>query len=460
MTINPGSFRDPSGSVFSKDGRIYRSIFKHGVATFEAARAAGIYDRLFDSGLMISQQEVHKPDFAPEGTVHCLQHPRLKMISYPWEWPFSLLKDAALIHLDAMETLIPLGFWMRDASAYNVQYDGVGLRLIDTLSIGPRIAESPWIAYGQFCSHFLAPLAVAAYRDVRLLSHWRSCVDGFPLDFAVNILPRWRRYCPGLFMHLTLHSRFQKSTDRKVDNGDPQRTKLPKINDRRMMGLIQSLRRTIEGIKLKRISGAWKEYNKIRTYDDRDVVLKSDVVDRIVRRLQPKTVWDLGANTGDFSTIAAAHGAFTVGIDADPACVEIMYQKLYKEKRIKGFLPLMMDFANPSPGLGWDNNERFSLKERGPVDLVLALALIHHLVFTHCIPLPRIAEWIGSLTKYCLVEFCPMADPMVQKLLQNRGDEHHPYNLEVFKESFGKIFDFIDQASLTNQRTLFLCKRK
>ena len=460
MILDAGSFRDPSGHVFSRDGKIYRSIFGPGVKDFEAARDARIYDKLIEAGLLLRHDEVNLGDPAPEGTVYCLCHPRLSMISYPWEWPFSMLKDAALIHLDAMEMLLPHGFWLRDASAFNVQYDGNRLCLIDTLSIGQRIAESPWVAYGQFCSHFLAPLATAAYCDVRTLSMWRNYIDGYPLDLVTKMLPFWRRYCPGLFMHLTLHARVQGLADRKEDIGKSKLARKPKVSDRGLIGLIRSLHRTIEGIKWKRSSRIWEEYGGIRTYQVEDVGRKSEYVDRVVQRLQPKMVWDLGANTGEFSIIAAFYGSFVVSIDGDAACTEHLYQRLSRESGLKGILPLTMDIANPSPGLGWESSERLSLRDRGPADLVLALALIHHLVFSCCVPLSLIAEWFASVTNHLLVEFVPPTDPMVQKLLRNRGDEHLPYNLEVFQSSFGKFFDFVDQTMLNNGRTLFLCRPK
>ena len=154
-----GSFRDPSGSVFINGGTIQRSIYEPGVKDFEAARELGIYDRLIKAGLLINHNEVEKNGSYPNGTVYSLTHPRLPFVSYPWEWCFSMHKDAALIHMDMMEMLLPQGFWLRDASAFNIQYDGQKLRFIDTLSIGEKIPDSPWVAYGQFCSHFLAPLA-------------------------------------------------------------------------------------------------------------------------------------------------------------------------------------------------------------------------------------------------------------------------------------------------------------
>ncbi|MCK4604899.1 MAG: SAM-dependent methyltransferase, partial [Deltaproteobacteria bacterium] len=382
MTANSGSFRDPSGHVFSRDGKIYRSIFEPGVKDFEATRDAGIYDKLIEDKLLLYHEEVDIGDLAPDGTVYCLTHPRLPMVSYPWEWPFSMLKEAALLHLDAMEILVAKGFWLRDASAFNVQYDGNRMRLIDTLSIGRRVPDSPWVAYKQFCSHFLAPLAMAAYCDIRTLSLWRNYIDGYPLDLATKMLRFWRLYRPGLFMHLTLHARFQDVSDRKEDIGKAKLDKKLKVSDRGLIGLIRSLHRTIEGIKWKRFSKIWEKYGEIRTYEAEDVAQKSEYVDRVVQRLQPNMVWDLGANTGEFSLIAASHGSFVVSIDGDPACTEHVYQRLSRESGLKGILPLTMDLANPSPSLGWDNRERLSLRDRGPADLVLALALVHHLVLS------------------------------------------------------------------------------
>jgi len=460
MQINAGSFRDPSGQVFARNGRIYRSVFEHGVKEFVAARDAGVYNKLITDGLLVSHEEVDFGDWAPKGTVFCLTHPRIPMVSYPWEWPFSLLKDAALIHLDAMEALIPLGFWLRDASAFNAQFDGDGVCLIDTLSVGRRVPDSPWVAYGQFCSHFLAPLALAAYGDVRTLSLWRNYIDGYPLDLVARFLPFWRRYRPGLFMHLILHARAQSMADRKEDIGKTKSVRKAKVSDHGLIGIVQSLHKTVEGIKWKRTSEIWEEYGEIRTYQAEDVAKKSEYVDRVVKRLQPKVVWDLGANTGEFSLIAASHGAFVVSIDGDPACTEQLYKKVSTETKLRGVLPLTMDLANPSPGLGWRSQERFSLEDRGPVDLVLALALVHHLVFSCCVPLSLIAEWFGGLGKHLLVEFVPPSDPMVKKLLANRGEEHHPYSLEVFQSTFREIFDFVDQISLPNGRMLFLCTRK
>ncbi len=460
MTFDPGSFRDPFGHVFSRDGKIFRSVFGPGVEDYEAAKDAGVYSKLIKAGLLLTHQEVGKDERAPEGTVYCLTHPRLPMVSYPWEWSFSMLKDAALIHLDVMEMLLSDNFWLRDASAFNVQYDGNRLCLIDTLSIGRRVPESPWVAYGQFCSHFLAPLAAAAYCDIRTFSLWRNHMDGYPLDLATKILPLMRLLQPGIFMHLTLHARFQRMADRREDIGEIKKVKKPKVNDPGLRGLINSLRKTIKGVKWKRFSEIWEEYGKIRTYRAEDLALKSEYVDNVVGQLRPQMVWDLGANTGEYSLIAASHGSFVVSIDQDPACTELLNQKLAKDNKNRGILPLTMDLANPSPGLGWDSTERLSLKERGPADLVLALALIHHLVLTSSVPLPLIANWFSKITGHLLLEYIPPTDPMVKKLIKNRGGEHLPYNWELFQKSFEKYFDFLDQTTLKNGRILLHGKNR
>jgi ribosomal protein L11 methylase PrmA len=460
--LNPGSFRDPAGQVFTIDGKVYRSIFKLGVDDYQAARDAGIFDKLFKKGYMLPHKELDSCDFAPNGTVHCLEHEKLPFVSYPWEWPFSMLKDAALLHLDAMEELIKDGFWLRDATAFNAQFDGNRLRLIDTLSVGVREPDSPWVGYKQFCSHFLAPLSMAAYCDVRMMSLWRNYIDGIPLDLAKKTIPALKRYKPGLFMHLTLHANLQSSADKRKDIGEKKNSRKPKVSDIALTGLIRSLRKTVSGIAWKRTSKIWEEYQGLRTYKDKDVIEKSEYVDKVVERVQPKMVWDLGGNTGEFSIISASKGAFVVSVDGDPACTEYLYQRISKEKIGNKILPLTMDLANPSPGLGWDGEkrERPSLSDRGPAGLVLALALIHHLVFSAYIPLKKVAEWFSSLSEHLLVEYVPNSDPMVKKLLLNRGDDHLPYSLEVFKDSFSEYFTFLDEKKLENGRTLFLCKRK
>ena len=460
MKTDSGSFRDPSGTVFTRNGEVLRAVFAPGAESYTRAKEKGIFERLSRKGLLIPHVEiVPGGEGVPEGTVFCLAHPRLPLVSYPWEWTFSMLKDAALLHLDLMEELLPLGFWLRDASAFNVQFDGKKVLLIDTLSLGERVPDSPWVAYRQFCSHFLAPLALAACRDVRTLALWRNYIDGYPLDLAVRMLPWKARYRPGLWMHLTLHASFQKKADRKEDLGEAEAVKTPKVSDRGLTGLVRSLRRTVEKLRWREGESLWKAYGEIRTYSSEDVGDKATFVSGALDAVKPETVWDLGANTGEFSELAASWGAFVAAVDSDAACTEFMYGKLTGEKGLP-VLPLTMDLANPSPGLGWEGSERPGLADRGPADLVLALALLHHLVLTGSIPLERIARWLARISRHLVVEFVPPEDPMVKKLLRNRKDGHLPYDGETFRGAFSRLFTFLGEKALPNGRSLFLCRKK
>lgn len=457
MTIDSGSFRDPSGQVFSFNGHIYRSIFEHGREAYETARDECIYDHLTKKKLLIDHEEVTL-DEAPEGSLYVLEHPKLSIITYPWEWPFSMLKDAALLHLDIMDELLPKRFWLRDASAFNVQYAARGIILIDTLSIGLRIPESPWVAYRQFCSHFLAPLAMAAFGDIGFMGLWRNYIDGFPLGMAAKTLPPTKRFMPGLFMHLMLHARFQEGSDKK-ENIHLDAGRQHKVSDMALSGIVRSLRKTISKLNCQQHSRIWADYDSVRTYEDDDVRAKKGFVKACIDEEKPEMVWDLGGNTGEFSMIAADSGAQVVSIDGDPACTDYVYNEIRKKKGYNAIYPITMDLTNPSPGLGWQCMERKSLADRGPADLLLALALIHHLLFSGNIPMDRIAMWFHSLAKNIVVEFMASTDPMIIKLTKNRP-EHLPYSLDIFLHDFGKFFDLTKKQELNNGRILFFGKRK
>jgi len=457
MKTNPASFRDPAGRVFEAGGIIYRAIYQPGLEDYRAATEDGIYERLISKGLLISHTEVDPAAAGVDDALVCLQHPTIPMVSYPWEWSFSQLKDAALLHLDIMEDLLPRGYWLRDANAFNVQFDGQRLKLIDTLSIGRREKDRPWVAYKQFCSHFLAPLAVAAKSDVRLLSLWRGYLDGFPLDLAARLLPGTARLNPRLFMHLYLHASMQQSSDSK-DRLHETKPKTVRVSDIALLGMIRSLRKAIKGLTYRPNSDIWQGYTEIRTYNDEDVLAKSDFIETVVGELSPAVVWDFGGNTGEFSELAARGGAFVVSVDSDPACTEFLYNRLKRGGTSAQILPLTMDLSNPSPGLGFNQVERSGLRERGPVDLLFALALIHHLVLSASIPLEHIALWFSQITRRLLIEFVPETDPMVKKLLVNRGDDHLPYSMEHFRKGFSHHFSVEKEQQLKNGRSLFVLR--
>jgi len=179
-----------------------------------------------------------------------------------------------------------------------------------------------------------------------------------------------------------------------------------------------------------------------------------------VRVVAPKIAWDLGANTGLFSRIAVAHGAYTVACDVDPSAVEKNYRACRKEKNER-MLPLIVDLTNPSPALGWAHNERSSLLERGPVDLVMGLALIHHLAISNNVPLGLIAEFFSKCATYAIIEFVPKGDSQVVRLLASRKDVFPDYTQEGFEKACQPFFTIERSVPVPDtQRVLYLLKRK
>jgi ribosomal protein L11 methylase PrmA len=453
-----GSFRDPSGFVFQRDGTIYRQVNRTFAERYDRVAASGLYDLLHAEGLLVPHREV-PIELAASPEAHRVLEPEpLAFVSYPYEWPFGLLKDAALVTLRAQRLALERGSTLRDASAYNVQVHRGRPVLIDTLSFEPVQEGKPWVAYAQFCQHFLAPLAIMSARDVRLGSLLRDHVDGIPLDLAANLLPGRARLRPTVWLHLVAHARAQRWHARPATS--EARTSM-RFNLRAFRGLIDSLERAVEGLRWDPPPSVWTGYyDECRTYTEEALARKEQVVASFLDEAAPKTVWDLGANTGRFSRLASTRGAFTVSIDADHGAVEASYREGRKDGDAS-LLPLVIDLTDPSPAHGWAHEERSSLLERGPADLVMALALVHHLAIGNNVPLERLAEFLASCGARAIVEFVPKEDPQVQGLLSTREDVVPDYTMTGFERAMGDRFTVERREGLPgSDRTLYLLRRR
>lgn len=428
-----GSFRDPGGIVYrGHSGVLLRQINESSLEDYKTLRDSGLYGNLIDQGLLIPHEEVDL-EFKFNSAAKLILQPRLvPAISYPYEWCFSQLKDASLTTLKLLEMSLEKGMVLKDASAYNVQFlDGRPV-FIDTLSFEPYIEGEPWIAYGQFCRHFLAPLALMAHVDIRLGLLLRNFIDGIPLDLASHLLPGVTKLNPGLAMHLHMHAKSTtKLADKKVE-------KKGAVNKNSFLGLIDSLQGTIRGLSWKPQGTEWGDYYSDTNYTDSSMEAKRRLVDEFLGGSY-ESVWDFGANTGEFSKIAARHSKQVVAWDIDPAAVEKHYLTVGHDGP-KNVLPLLLDLANPSPALGWACSERESVLQRGPVGAILALALVHHLAIGNNVPLPDIASFFAKVGELLVIEFVPKEDSQVQRLLANREDIFDQYNVLAFEEAFQKWF--------------------
>jgi len=449
------SFRDPSGFLFFRDGVLYRQVNRAYQNDYARLMDSGLYAKLTKPGLLIPHEESDQAPADSESAFKIIQPERVPFISYPYEWSFSQLKDAALATLSIQKRALKLDMSLKDASAYNIQFVRGKPVLIDTLSFEIYKEGEPWVAYKQFCQHFLAPLALMGYLDVRLNQLLRTYIDGVPLDLASKLLPAKTKFNFGLLTHIHVHAGAQKRYSDKVVA--PRKGAMSR---QALTGLIESLEATIKKITWKPAGTEWGDYYENTNYVDSAFEHKKQLVKEWAAEQKPNLVWDLGGNTGVFSREAASSGAFTVSFDIDPAAVEQNYRTV-KTKREQNILPLVLDLTNPSPAIGWDNAERDSFGARGPADMILALAVIHHLVISNNVPLEQLADFFASHCKWLVIEFVPKSDSQVKKLLATREDIFPTYTKEGFEESFSKFFVFRKSEGVRNsERMMYLLERK
>jgi ribosomal protein L11 methylase PrmA len=454
-TINPGSFRDPDGFLFLRSGQLYRQVNLSCKENFDLFTGSGLYQELVNQELLIPHREVDIRFADQEKGYKVIQPEVIPFISYPYEWSFSQLKDAALTTLSIQKTAFQHGMSLRDSSAYNIQFREGRPVFIDTLSFEKYKEGEPWVAYRQFCQHFLAPLALMSLRDIRLGQMLRIYIDGIPLDLTTSMLPASARLNLSLYMHIILHSKSQKRYKAKV----PRKTGR-KVSRMGFQGIIDSLANAVKKLNWKPEGTEWENYYNDTNYSTEALEHKKEIAAKYIDQVAPQTVWDVGANNGLFSRIAADKGIPTVAFDVDPSAVEKNYLHM-KEKNEKHMLPLLLDLTNPSPGIGWENLERTSFMERGPVDLILSLALVHHLAISNNVPLGKIAAFFSQLCDHLVMEFVPKEDSQVQRLLATREDVFPNYTQGAFEKEFSFYFTIQESVKIKDSlRTLYLLKRE
>lgn len=467
MTERHGaSFRDPSGFVFERQGTLFRQVNPTYLSTYRQLIDSGLYADLVEAGLLVAHDEVDVAPAEPfEGEGLVLQPQRVAFISYPYEWSPGQLQAAALATLRVQRMAMARGMSLKDASAYNVQFVDGRPVLIDTLSFEPLVEGQPWVAYAQYCRHFLAPLALMRSVDVRLGGLARTHIDGIPLDLASRLLPRRTRWSWGLGIHIHAHA---KSQSRHADTGqdvpasfdDPKRPR--KVSTRALTGLIQSLEAVTQKQKWAPRRSTWRDYYaKRESYTEASLDHKLHLVEDLFKQMSVAQVWDLGANTGKFSALVArASGANVVALEMDPSAVEVHWRQLQGQTNHR-VLPLVTDLANPAPDQGWAHRERSSLEARGPADAVLALALIHHLAIGNNVPLASLMSWFARLGENLVIEWIPKDDPMVQRLLASRVDVFEDYNEQAFKTAAKRHFDVVEVLEIEgSQRRLYVLARR
>lgn len=448
------SYKDPSGHIFIQDNIIYRSISPSYREHWDHLMTSGLYDALQKQTLLIPSQTVniHYGD-----SYKVIKPTLIPFISYPYEWCFSQLKDAALATLKIQKIALAHNMILKDANAYNIQFLENKPILIDSLSFEIYKEGEPWIAYRQFCMHFLGTLLLMKYKSAQMNQIMKVFMDGIPLKLVSSLLPAHTWLNPSVLIHIHMHAKAQsiyQEAEKKA-----HAITMPKTH---LLALIENLQHAIEKITLSPVRDTeWANYYQHTNYTPEGFTAKQKIVYDCTKLTHPETIWDLGANTGEFSRVVSALNTKNiVAFDLDELAVEQNYLECKKDRDSK-ILPLVMDLTNPSASIGWNENERMSLTQRGPADTVLALALVHHLVISNNVPFWQLADFLSRISRWLIIEFIPKDDSMAQKLLQRRRDIFDEYSPKEFEVNFSNYFQIKKTVPIPNtKRSIYLMKNK
>jgi len=457
--LEPGSFRDPESRVFYAGDEVYRALSPDGLSDFEALRQTGLLDdervvrtELAEDAAALRGLLVHDP-------AGVLRHERIPFVSYPYEWTFSMLKDAALLQLDLLLAALDRDLVLKDSTPYNVQFKGAKPVFVDVGSFERLREGEPWVGYRQFCMLYLYPLLLQAVKDVPFHPWLRGSIDGITPTQMRALLSFRDRFHRGLFTNVFLHARLEA---RYADRPEQTKREVKGLFKKELLvSNVRKMRKLVERLSWNPPEGVWTAYGERNSYTDDDARRKDEFVREVAASRDWNLVWDIGANNGRYSRIAAEGARTVVAVDADQGPVELLYRDLRGEGN-EQILTLAMNLADPSPGLGWRGVERRALPERGTPDLVLALALVHHVAISANVPVTEIVDWLASLGCALVIEFPTREDPMVKKLLAPKRDGLHPdYELGFFERTLKEAFEVERSERLeSGTRVLYYARPK
>lgn len=447
IKIHPASFRDPSGFVFQWNNHYYRQVNKIYADDYEMLMTSGLYQHLVNKKLLVSHSETDEIVAAPEQWYKTLKPFQLPMISYPYEWCFDQLKDAALLTINILKASLDHGMIIKDATPYNIQFVDNHPLFIDTLSFERYDASKAWVAYRQFCSMFLFPLYLEHYLRTDIQKTLIVYPEGIPVDITSKLLPLKSRTSVGVWLHVYLQNTISRNAGARKDE--------EKFNKKKLLNLVNHLETTIQHLRSRNLS-TWKNYYDETILSKNYLHEKEKIIAKMIEGMSLTSVLDLGANDGHFSKIIAEKGIQVIAVDSDSRSICSLY-----ESKVSNILPLVMDVANPSPSTGFGNAERPGFFNRIRTDAVLALALIHHLVIGRNIGLPVLADWLSTLSKTLIIEFVPRDDEKVKQMLASRKDVFGDYTREAFEHVFDRYFS-IKHSELVpgTGRTIYLMEKR
>jgi hypothetical protein len=451
--VDPASFRDPEARVFVENDRVFRGLNETALATYQAAVESGLIEDLLSQGLMIDHQivdGVDTPTGVPDSAV--IEARKIPFVTYPFEWSFEMLKDAAILTLDVTLTALEAGFQLKDASAFNVAFDGSTPVFIDVTSLDSGF-DGAWVGYSQFCDHFLAPLLLEAYLGVPHQRYSKGSLMGLPITDLAKMLG-WRRwYRRGVLAHVLLRARIERSsqgmsTDQRTNlrRGIALPVETVASNLRRMKRLVASLQSTA--------TSTWATYMSSAPYDEHEATLKADFIrDAAAERKSRQTAWDVGGNNGAYARILEGDFETVVVLDSDPGAIDAGYAGARKAGSKLNFG--VVDITDPTPDRGWLGLERKALVKRSQPDFAVWLALVHHLCIAGEVPLGQFVRLLSSTSREHVVEFVDAADPMARRLMSTRKQPPRGYGKDEFEGLVATLFGVRRAMSVSPTRHLY-----
>ena len=457
--FDAASFRDPAARVLRRNGQVLRYLTSAAQRDWVSLSSTKFFKAFTDSGRLVATEPTTSPHDPPltDPWVTVLRHQTIPVVSYPYEWCFSMLQDAALLQLELLLAALDEGMTLKDSTPFNIQWVGARPVFIDIGSFTVADPAEPWTGYRQFCEMFLYPLFLQAYKDVPFHPWLRGSLEGVSAWHCNSLMSARDRLRPGVFAHVYLLSKLQsryEGTDRNVRQDLRAAGFGPELIKRN----VTRMKSIVERLTWSRAHSTWSDYTDCNTYDQADRERKKRFVQQAAASRHRSVVWDLGCNTGEYSRALGECVDHVVAVDADHLAVEHLYRALRADDNSM-ILPLVGDVADPSPGLGWRNRERQTMADRSRPDLILALALVHHLAIARNVPLPELVAWLASFQADVVVEFIAPDDAMVQRLRRNRDALDFGYTQDRFEACISAHFVIAKTEPLqSGTRTMYFAR--
>ncbi|MAZ39932.1 MAG: nodulation protein NoeA [Legionellales bacterium] len=453
-----GSFKDPAGFIIHDDSSIYRIITKVGLADYKAVRQTPVIRELIEREWLLDEKalSIEQASAISVDAASILMHPKIPFISYPYEWTFSALKQAALRHLAIQQHALIHNVSLVDASAYNIQFLGASPIFIDHLSFRPYKIGEFWLAHQQFCDTFLNPLLLKAYTHIDYQAWYRGSLNGISTVEINRLLPWYRKFNLAVFVHVVLPAHFEKKKKQQAINTLQQKA----FSKQAYLNLLIMLENCIKKLVLPKSQiTQWQTYAKDNHYQAIEKQNKLRFIRTFIEKTKPKQLWDLGCNSGDYAIAALKAGAeYVIGMDTDIGALENAYERAKQENY--NFLPLHIDCMNPTPAQGWANTERYALQERTNADAIMALAIIHHLALSGNVSLSDIIDYLLQLAPMGVLEFVPKQDPMVKLMLAIKGDIFPDYHYDNFINLLSRHAEIIQTETITEHGRVLIWYEK